>query len=120
MTRYLSHLRFIQYNISFLKLAATAIASSYREYVLHDTRLHISLRLYFFIIFRIMYVSAREGHLPEALSFVNVKQVTPMPSLVLNVSHKGFPQRYPIIKIFTYPYLSDVGAGFPDDLDFIS
>ncbi|CAC5409172.1 SLC7A9 [Mytilus coruscus] len=33
---------------------------------------------------RVMFVAAREGHLPEVLSFVHTRQFTPLPSLVVS------------------------------------
>ncbi|KAK3085920.1 hypothetical protein FSP39_010643 [Pinctada imbricata] len=33
---------------------------------------------------RIMYVAAREGHLPKVLSYVHIEQYTPLPSLVVS------------------------------------
>ncbi|KAJ8303532.1 hypothetical protein KUTeg_019928 [Tegillarca granosa] len=40
--------------------------------------------LFPFMYYRVMYVAAREGHLPEVLSYVHAKQCTPMTSLVLS------------------------------------
>lgn len=38
------------------------------------------------LFFRVMYVAAREGHLPEVFSYIHVRQYTPLPSLVVSVS----------------------------------
>jgi amino acid transporter len=48
----------------------------------------ISPKILYFLFYRVMYVAAREGHLPEFLSYVHTKQFTPLPSLVVSVSSK--------------------------------
>ena len=38
----------------------------------------ISPKILYFLFYRVMYVAAREGHLPEFLSYVHTKQFTPL------------------------------------------
>ena len=42
-------------------------------------------RFYCIFVFRVAYVAGREGHLPEVLSFVSVRRLTPLPSIVFTV-----------------------------------
>nr|KAG5709025.1 hypothetical protein BaRGS_004664 [Batillaria attramentaria] len=41
------------------------------------------------------YVAARERHLPEVLSYVHIKNYTPLPSVIFTVSSRLFRQFYP-------------------------
>ena len=38
--------------------------------------------------FRVVYVAGRDGNLPELLSFVHVRFLTPMPSIIFTVSKR--------------------------------
>lgn len=36
---------------------------------------------------RLAYVSSREGHMVEVLSYISLRRYTPAPALIFNVSH---------------------------------
>jgi len=77
-------------------LASTAVASTWGHRVLAGAALIIPISVMFstfgaangscFTGGRVMYVAAREGHLPEIFSYVHVKQYTPLPSLLVSVT----------------------------------
>ena len=92
---------YILTNISYLTvmspaelLSATAVATTWGERVLGVSAFIIPISVVFstfgaangscFTGGRVMYVAAREGHLPEFLSYVHTKQFTPLPSLVVS------------------------------------
>ncbi|KAH3778537.1 hypothetical protein DPMN_180002 [Dreissena polymorpha] len=76
-------------------LMSTAVASSWGDVVLGGATFIIPIAVVFsafggcngncFTGGRVMYVAAREGHLPEVFSYVHVKQLTPLPSLMVSV-----------------------------------
>lgn len=75
-------------------LAAHAVATTWGERVLGIASFIIPLSVVFstfgaangscFTGGRIMYVAAREGHLPEFLSYIHTRQFTPIPSLIVS------------------------------------
>lgn len=92
---------YILTNISYLTvmspaelLASSAVATTWGERVLGVMAFIIPLSVVFstfgaangscFTGGRVMYVAAREGHLPEVLSYVHTRQFTPLPSLVVS------------------------------------
>ena len=54
------------------------------------------------------YVAGREGHLPEVLSFVSVRRLTPLPSIVFTVK--------PLL-LYTSSYCLLFFATFPDYIE---
>ncbi|XP_045193427.1 b(0,+)-type amino acid transporter 1-like isoform X3 [Mercenaria mercenaria] len=76
-------------------LISTAVASTWGEFVLGAAAIIIPISVIMsafggangtcFTGGRVMYVAAREGHLPEVFSYIHVKQYTPLPSLVVSV-----------------------------------
>ena len=42
------------------------------------------------LYYSVMYVAAREGHLPEVFSYIHIRQCTPLPSLIVSVSSHYF------------------------------
>ncbi|XP_021352770.1 b(0,+)-type amino acid transporter 1-like isoform X1 [Mizuhopecten yessoensis] len=90
-------------NISYLTvmttkelLASAAVATTWGERVLGGFAMLIPISVAFstfgaangscFTGGRVMFVAAREGHLPEVLSYVHVKQYTPLPSLLFSTA----------------------------------
>ncbi|XP_060564444.1 b(0,+)-type amino acid transporter 1-like isoform X3 [Ruditapes philippinarum] len=76
-------------------LLSNAVASTWGEFVLGSAAIIIPISVIMsafggangtcFTGGRVMYVAAREGHLPEVFSYIHVKQYTPLPSLVVSV-----------------------------------
>ncbi|XP_052815410.1 b(0,+)-type amino acid transporter 1-like isoform X2 [Mya arenaria] len=76
-------------------LLSNAVASSWGDVVLGGATLIIPLAVVLsafggcngtcFTGGRVMYVAAREGHLPEVFSYIHVTQLTPLPSLIVSV-----------------------------------
>ncbi|VDI18884.1 solute carrier family 7 (L-type amino acid transporter), member 9 [Mytilus galloprovincialis] len=92
---------YILTNVSYLTvlspaelLSASAVATTWGQRVLGVMAFIIPLSVVFstfgaangscFTGGRVMFVAAREGHLPEVLSFVHTRQFTPLPSLVVS------------------------------------
>ncbi|KAL5021728.1 hypothetical protein ScPMuIL_000883 [Solemya velum] len=75
-------------------LASSAVAATWGDRVLGSAAMIIPISVAFstfgaangscFTGGRVMYVAAREGHLPSVLSFIHVKQYTPLPSVVVS------------------------------------
>lgn len=70
--------------MNLIKPFFTIWAEQCSQWTTHTTE--YALLKHLFASFRLVYVAAREGHLPEFLAMVHTKQHTPLPAMLFNVS----------------------------------